>query len=688
MKILVKVILSFVLLVSGVFIPLQAEKNVEATDNTFADIKKITRNTDVSRLYVFEDKLITTYRYYANQPTLITSYSKTGNLNWERSESGLHAIAENKFARIENNILYIHSTVTGEVLISKNLPYSASKIYMNESFIMITNKSGFYVYDTNGNTLMREAVNIFSGAALIDDVLILQDSQGVYSYNLTTRKKMWSVFLEASFNSAESLLKPIGNVLYAQGIEKRDETVLLPPKDVLLSINATTGGVFYKKDFGNYEETWAQVKDYGLHTIHEAEDVSNVFHVDGTLKMSMKMESEAIKEMKLKYPVYASRYNGALDFKASKDGIYYFRTYADPYNNVAFSSIKSIDNKGAVKFEKIMEEHVFSIATTHSNKLFVAHGNSHGYYANELNKLSVYHSDGTLLDTIETEYIQQLKSDGSNLYGYGGSALYIFKESEPPKSLPLPNKVTHQSTRVIGTAEAGSKITIHSGNTVIGTATADAAGKYTIPIVKQKIGAMLTIGATDTAGNRSVPLVITVVDGNYRDLNITHWALDKIMYLADDRIIGGYPNGEFQPEKKTTRAEAAKMLALAMDLPIENVSSAFKDVSDKHWAKNYIAAASKAGLFVGNPDGTFAPEAVLKRAEMAKVISVAYELKASDNNHFKDVKSAYWAKSYIQGLYENQITVGYPDNTFRPEESTTRAEFSVFLARALNEQFR
>ncbi|ANU10129.1 hypothetical protein BBH88_07345 [Planococcus antarcticus DSM 14505] len=255
-------------------------------------------------------------------------------------------------------------------------------------------------------------------------------------------------------------------------------------------------------------------------------------------------------------------------------------------------------------------------------------------------------------------------------------------------ALKLKNKVTHYSTRIIGTAEADAKIEVKAGTKSIGTATTDAKGTYEVTIAKQKIGTKISITATDAAGNSSKAIPVTVVDGNYPDLKLTHWALDKIMYLADDQIIGGYPNGSFQPEKNTTRAEAAKMLALALDLPVKDVPSGYKDVSNKHWGKDYIAAVSKAGLFTGNPDGTFAPNDVLKRAEMAKVISIAYKLNASDKNHFSDVKAGHWAKGYISGLYENGITTGYPDKTFHPGEPTTRAEYSVFLARAMNEDFR
>ncbi|MDQ0428794.1 hypothetical protein QOZ98_001621, partial [Planomicrobium stackebrandtii] len=255
-------------------------------------------------------------------------------------------------------------------------------------------------------------------------------------------------------------------------------------------------------------------------------------------------------------------------------------------------------------------------------------------------------------------------------------------------ALSFDNKVTHHSTRVIGTAEAASKVSVKNGSTTIGTATTDSKGNYEVNIKKQKVGAKLSITASDAAGNSSQAIPVTVVDGNYPDLKVVHWALEEIMYLGDDQIIGGYPNGGFQPDKDTTRAEAAKMLALALDLPIVDVSSGYKDVPNKHWGKNYIAAVSKAGLFTGNPDGTFAPNDVLKRSEMAKVISIAYELKSSKANHFSDVRSGHWAKGFISDLYENGITTGYPDETFHPGEPTTRAEYSVFLARAMNPEFR
>lgn len=433
MKIFLQVLLSTVLLMPVAFLLWVAHPNAEATGNTFMEIQKITRSADVSTLQVFEDKLITTYRDYANQPALISSYSKTGFLNWEISASGPHAIAENKFARVERSILYVHSTATGEVLTTVKFPYAVSKIYMNEFFIVIASQSYFYVYDTNGNYIMNGNADVFKGGALSKNLLILQDSKGVHTFNLSIRKKIWQVPLEARFNN-ERLLLPVDNVVYAQGVEQLSQTDPLLTKDVLLAINAGTGAVIYKKDFGKYEDSYARIKEFGLFISHPAEDVHKIYHPDGTLKLELNMESAAIKQLKEKNFIYGIYYNGAEDYVASNEGIYYFKKYIGVYNEFLFSSLKIVDNTGAVKFEKVFEdEHVFSIATTDSNKLFVANGNALGN-SSETNELNVYDSNGTLLDTIETEYIGKLKSDGTNLYGYGGRALYIFKESEPKES--------------------------------------------------------------------------------------------------------------------------------------------------------------------------------------------------------------------------------------------------------------
>ncbi|WKA57765.1 S-layer homology domain-containing protein [Planococcus shenhongbingii] len=92
-----------------------------------------------------------------------------------------------------------------------------------------------------------------------------------------------------------------------------------------------------------------------------------------------------------------------------------------------------------------------------------------------------------------------------------------------------------------------------------------------------------------------------------------------------------------QLETNITRAEASKMFAMALKLPIPATETVYNDVRATHWAKDYIAAASKAGLFDGYPDGTFKPEETLTHEELAQILIMALELQKNEDNQFAEV---------------------------------------------------
>lgn len=171
----------------------------------------------------------------------------------------------------------------------------------------------------------------------------------------------------------------------------------------------------------------------------------------------------------------------------------------------------------------------------------------------------------------------------------------------------------------------------------------------------------------------------------FTDLNSTHFAYDSIMALYTSQIVNGFPSGEFLPQRKATRAEAARMLVTALRIPAPTRSTSYTDLKDTHWAYSDISAATEAGLFQGRPDGSFGPNDYLQRSEMASLLMKAFQLSSVSNHTFTDVVSTHWASESISALYVNGLTQGYPDGTFRPKNATTRAEFSVFLDRSLKQ---
>lgn len=75
---------------------------------------------------------------------------------------------------------------------------------------------------------------------------------------------------------------------------------------------------------------------------------------------------------------------------------------------------------------------------------------------------------------------------------------------------PTVDAVTDQATTVTGTAEANSTVEVKANNTSLGTATADATGKFSVAITAQAVGTALSVTATDAAGNVSTAQTVTV----------------------------------------------------------------------------------------------------------------------------------------------------------------------------------
>ncbi|MFK2827257.1 S-layer homology domain-containing protein [Bacillus sp. B190/17] len=175
---------------------------------------------------------------------------------------------------------------------------------------------------------------------------------------------------------------------------------------------------------------------------------------------------------------------------------------------------------------------------------------------------------------------------------------------------------------------------------------------------------------------------------SFNDLSTNHRFFKEVDYLATKAIISGYTDGRFGPDEKVTRAAAAAMIGRALKLDGQQRKTPFKDVNSTNFASGYIAAAVEKKIISGYPDGTFRPNATLTRGQMAILIDRAFQLKEMSTIRFHDVPSSSSAYQSIYKIVAAGITSGYPDGTFKPNTTMTRAPFSAFLARALNDRFK
>ncbi|MEO0119139.1 MAG: S8 family serine peptidase, partial [candidate division WOR-3 bacterium] len=87
----------------------------------------------------------------------------------------------------------------------------------------------------------------------------------------------------------------------------------------------------------------------------------------------------------------------------------------------------------------------------------------------------------------------------------------------------------------------------------------------------------------------------------------------------------------------------------------------FPDVPCDHWAVNEIRWAKGRGITTGYPDGTYRPEVIVTREQMAAfIIRARYgeNFSYDPRPHFNDVPPSRWSFRYVQRLYEDGITVG------------------------------
>ena len=126
-------------------------------------------------------------------------------------------------------------------------------------------------------------------------------------------------------------------------------------------------------------------------------------------------------------------------------------------------------------------------------------------------------------------------------------------------------------------------------------------------------------------------------------------------------------------------------MAVLEDHPrrISASSSIFSDLAG-HWTADFVAALVKKGVISGFPDGTFAPNAPINRAQYAAIIAQSFQLPPrNSSNQFTDVNPSFWAASAIFKAAEMGFISGFPDGTFRAGQNLTKVQAIVSLVNGL-----
>ena len=171
----------------------------------------------------------------------------------------------------------------------------------------------------------------------------------------------------------------------------------------------------------------------------------------------------------------------------------------------------------------------------------------------------------------------------------------------------------------------------------------------------------------------------------FDDLNKAPWASETIDQWSEYGFVSGYGDGTFRPLDEITRAEFAVLAYNAFSLE-SKFGLNFSDVKSSDWFYDSVVKMSKLGYITGYEDGTFRPNAPIKRSEAVAIIANILGLEANVEGAkiFADYEAIPdWVKGQVGASAMAKFVTGYTDGTFKAEDTINRAESVAMLNNAV-----
>ena len=157
---------------------------------------------------------------------------------------------------------------------------------------------------------------------------------------------------------------------------------------------------------------------------------------------------------------------------------------------------------------------------------------------------------------------------------------------------------------------------------------------------------------------------------------------------GDDHFayIIGRDDGLVHPEAPITRAEVAiiffRLLTDEARDEYLTETSPFADVASDAWYATAVATMQAMGIVEGRSPSAFDPEAPITRGEFAAIAARFDSDPYHGDDRFSDI-SGHWAAGYINQAAVKGWVEGQPDGSFAPDRSITRAEAMTTINRVL-----
>lgn len=174
--------------------------------------------------------------------------------------------------------------------------------------------------------------------------------------------------------------------------------------------------------------------------------------------------------------------------------------------------------------------------------------------------------------------------------------------------------------------------------------------------------------------------VKTVSD--FADVSEKSYYYDAVAWGSAEGIVRGYSDTVFAPDDACTRAQIVTFLYRYAGSPAVSGECKFTDVTDENY-KNAIIWASENDIALGYSDTVFAPNDTCTRAQAVTFMHRYMGTHAYDHDRsFTDITGGEYYYGAVMWAAGRDITNGFPDGSFRPNDECTRAQIVTFIYRA------
>lgn len=199
-------------------------------------------------------------------------------------------------------------------------------------------------------------------------------------------------------------------------------------------------------------------------------------------------------------------------------------------------------------------------------------------------------------------------------------------------------------------------------------------------------GALLVFSLPIIVGAQVMTEVNTTA---FVDVSLSHPNATAITYLKAHGVISGYPDGTFKPDQVVNRAEALKIILLGSGETVEASIDLepFRDVPRTEWYATYVAKAKALGIIEGYPDGTFKADQTVNLVENLKILLLAQKVDLSTivvtENPYADAMMDQWYAKYVMYAKMKNLIDADSQNMIYPAQGMTRGKLAEAMYRLM-----